>query len=116
MAAKEHSNSDGSNRPTLISINSYLSIGVIVTLVGSSFWLATKLASIEANSVERSHKIEAELVAIRRDLMGMQEQMNQRMGDRWTATMMRIYNREMQIANPDIKTPSVQDIQNGYKN
>lgn len=86
-----------------LTINSYLSIGLIVIIVTVSSGLSVKLA-----------KIESELVAIRRDIIVLQEKINMRMSDRWTATMMAVYAREVKEKNPNIAVPDIQLIQQKF--
>lgn len=81
-----------------LNFNSYISLGLLVALVGAAFQLSTKLA-----------RIEADLAMIRLEL-------NMKMADRWTATMQGVWAREILELNNDIgfRVPVVEDIQRRY--
>jgi hypothetical protein len=81
-----------------LNVNSYVSLGLVVVILGAAVQLSTKLSRIES------------------DLMTIRMEINTRMADRWTATMMGVYARESGDLNRDMKfrTPVVEDIQRRY--
>lgn len=86
-----------------LNLNSYISIGLLCSILTAGVWISTKLT-----------KIESELLYIRRDMLTLQERMTARMSDRWTSTMMSVYASQVQRDNPTIKVPDVMRIQSQY--
>lgn len=82
--------------------NTYLNLAAIILLISGALWLGTKLA-----------RIEADIAMVRVELVQMQERVNIKMGDRWTATMMGVWAREFQNMNltNSFRIPIVQEIQ-----
>jgi hypothetical protein len=88
---------------TKLNANSYISLGVMLVIIGAAFQLSTKLA-----------RIETDLSTIRFEMSTKLDAFNGRMGDRWTATMQGVWAREVQALNQNFKTPVVEDIQRRF--
>lgn len=104
ISSQKPSMPTNSNQDFRVNLNTYINIGLFVPLISVTFWSATKLA-----------RIEADLMATRKDIVVLQEKMNARISDRWTATMMTVYNRELQDLNKTkIEVPNTMFIQSRF--